>query len=160
MRSMMARLKLTVNETKTHVCRVPAETFDFLGYTFGRCYSPKTGRAYLGTWPMQKKVQKLCESISDQTSRRSLQLDVEEIVGRLNCRIARLGELLPPGSGQQSLSCRGSPRHATAPPVVVCEAQGVLAWDSTRFPDKYLYEELHLHPALVRTTRNFPWAKA
>ena len=48
MRSMMERLKLTVNETKTQVCRLPAETFDFLGYTFGRCYSPRTGRAYLG----------------------------------------------------------------------------------------------------------------
>jgi RNA-directed DNA polymerase len=39
---------LTVNETKTRLCRLPAETFDFLGYTIGRCYSPKTGRAYLG----------------------------------------------------------------------------------------------------------------
>jgi RNA-directed DNA polymerase len=33
MRSMMSRLKLTVNETKTRVCCLPAETFDFLGYT-------------------------------------------------------------------------------------------------------------------------------
>ena len=41
MRNMMATLKLTVNETKTHVCRLPEETFDFLGYTFGRCYSPR-----------------------------------------------------------------------------------------------------------------------
>ena len=34
---------LTVNETKTHVCRLPAESFDFPGYTFGRMYSPRTG---------------------------------------------------------------------------------------------------------------------
>jgi hypothetical protein len=27
--------------------RLPEEKFDFLGYTFGRCYSPKTGRAGL-----------------------------------------------------------------------------------------------------------------
>ena len=44
MRAMMSKLKLTVNETKTRLCRVPDETFDFLGYTFGRCYSPRTGR--------------------------------------------------------------------------------------------------------------------
>jgi hypothetical protein len=37
---MMSRLKLTVNESKTRVCRLPQEKFDFLGYTFGRCYSP------------------------------------------------------------------------------------------------------------------------
>ena len=49
MRDMMRKLKLTVNETKTRVCKLPEEKFDFLGYTFGRCYSPKTGRAYLGT---------------------------------------------------------------------------------------------------------------
>ncbi len=39
----MTKLKLTVNETKTRVCKLPDEKFDFLGYTFGRCYSPKTG---------------------------------------------------------------------------------------------------------------------
>src|SRR6516164_3924878 len=43
MREMMERLKLTVNENKTHLCKVPDASFDFLGYTFGRCYSPKTG---------------------------------------------------------------------------------------------------------------------
>ena len=32
MRDIMVALKLTVNETKTHVRRVPAEPFDFLGY--------------------------------------------------------------------------------------------------------------------------------
>jgi len=26
-----------VNETKTRVCKLPEEKFDFLGYTFGRC---------------------------------------------------------------------------------------------------------------------------
>jgi hypothetical protein len=48
MRRIMGKLKLTVNETKTRVCRLPEEKFDFLGYTFGRCYSPQTGWAYLG----------------------------------------------------------------------------------------------------------------
>src|SRR5512135_2239991 len=56
MRGMMAKLKLTVNETKTRVCRVPEETFDFLCYTIGRCYSPQTGRAYIGTRPSAKKI--------------------------------------------------------------------------------------------------------
>ena len=31
MRNMMTKLKLTVNETKTRVCQVPEEKFDFLG---------------------------------------------------------------------------------------------------------------------------------
>ena len=58
MRQLMARLKLTVNEAKTHVCYLPQERFDFLGYTFGRCYSTQTGRAYLGTRPSPKSHQR------------------------------------------------------------------------------------------------------
>jgi group II intron reverse transcriptase/maturase len=57
MRDMMMRLKLTVNETKTRVCKLPEEKFDFLGYTFGRCYSTRMGRTYLGTVPSKKRVQ-------------------------------------------------------------------------------------------------------
>jgi group II intron reverse transcriptase/maturase len=33
MRVVMAKLKLTVNETKTRVCKLPGERFDFLGYS-------------------------------------------------------------------------------------------------------------------------------
>jgi RNA-directed DNA polymerase len=33
MRDIMRKLKLTVNETKTWVCRLPAEKFNFLGYS-------------------------------------------------------------------------------------------------------------------------------
>jgi len=57
MRQMMSRLKLTVNEVKTRVCQVPQETFDFLGYTFGRLWSPRTGRPYLGVCPAKKRIQ-------------------------------------------------------------------------------------------------------
>ena len=35
MRTMMSRLKLTVNARKTRVCYLPEEKFDFLGYTLG-----------------------------------------------------------------------------------------------------------------------------
>ena len=56
MRDIMQKLKLTVNETKTRVCQLPEEKFDFLGYTFGRCHSPQAGRAYLGTVPSKKRV--------------------------------------------------------------------------------------------------------
>src|ERR1700675_3735880 len=47
MRELMGRLKLTVNEEKTRICKVPEGTFDFLGYTFGRVYSQTTGKARL-----------------------------------------------------------------------------------------------------------------
>ena len=57
MQDIMTRLKLTVNERKTHVCRVPEQYFNFLGYQFGRFYSFPTGRAYRGTRPSKKSLQ-------------------------------------------------------------------------------------------------------
>lgn len=38
MEAIMIKLKLTVNPQKTRVCRVPEDSFEFLGYTLGRCY--------------------------------------------------------------------------------------------------------------------------
>ena len=69
MQDMMERLKLTVNEEKTRLCRLPEETFDFLGYTFGRLWSPRTGGAYLGMRPSQKSLRRLRERIHEETSR-------------------------------------------------------------------------------------------
>src|SRR6201987_139622 len=68
-RMMMWKLKLTVNEKKTRVCHLPEEKFDFLGYTFGRCYSMRRGRVSLGTTPSKKRVQRICRAISDETGR-------------------------------------------------------------------------------------------
>jgi RNA-directed DNA polymerase len=84
MRNMMTKLKLTVNETKTRLCRGPDEPFNFLGYTIGRLYSPKTGESYIGVRPSDQKLQGLCLKISEQTERRWRGLDEEEMVGRLN----------------------------------------------------------------------------
>jgi hypothetical protein len=65
MRRTMSKLKLTANETKTRRCRLPEETFDFLGYTLGRNYDRRTGAPYLGPRPSRKKISRLCGKISD-----------------------------------------------------------------------------------------------
>ena len=84
MRDMMHRLRLTVNETKTRLCRVPDESFNFLGYTLGRCYAPRTGRAYIGTQPSAKKITALCRAIRAETSRSTTFLAPGVMVTRLN----------------------------------------------------------------------------
>ena len=63
MRSMMAKLKLTVNETKTRLSVLPDSAFDFLGYTFGRQYNHRAGATYLAASPAKKKIAKLCDAI-------------------------------------------------------------------------------------------------
>jgi len=56
LRKIMSKLKLTVNEEKTQICKVPEGEFDFLGYTFGRMYSARTGHARLGYRPSKKSI--------------------------------------------------------------------------------------------------------
>jgi group II intron reverse transcriptase/maturase len=156
MRSMMERIKLTVNEQKTKLCRVPAETFDFLGYTFGRCYSPKTGRAYLGTRPSRKKVQKLCEAISEQTGRNKTLQDVTEIVDRLNRQLRGWANYFR--LGPVSKAYRAVDHHVTNRLRQWLRAKHQEpSRGTTRFPDEYLYQTLGLIRLSLRT-RNFPWA--
>ncbi len=49
MRAIMQRVGLTINETKTRMCRIPGERFDFLGNTIGRCWSPATAPTFAGS---------------------------------------------------------------------------------------------------------------
>jgi group II intron reverse transcriptase/maturase len=158
MRAMMSRLKLTVNETKTKLCRVPDETFDFLGYTFGRCYSPRTGRAYLGTRPARKKIRRLCESLGKATDRRTRRLDEETMVGRLNRKLRgwanyfRLGSVSP--------AYRAVDRYvANRLRRWLCKKHKVPGLGTARYPDTYLHTKLGL-VRLSTQTHNFPWAKA
>src|SRR6202165_5193641 len=69
LREIMGKLKLTVNEEKTRICKVPDGEFDFLGYTFGRMYSAKTGKAYLGHRPSRKSIRRMAENIHALTAR-------------------------------------------------------------------------------------------
>jgi RNA-directed DNA polymerase len=84
LRELMGKLKLTVNEEKTRICRIPDGEFDFLGYTFGRMYSPKTGQARLGQRPSKKSIQRVVEKIHALTDRAGTQQETTELVGKVN----------------------------------------------------------------------------
>lgn len=158
MRNMMARLKLTVNESKTHLCRLPEESFDFLGYRIGRCYSPKTGRAYYGTRPSPKKVQRLCREISELTSRRRTLLDCDLAVNQINRKLI----------GWSNYFCLGpvSKSYAAVDAHVrrrlrqwLCAKHKVEGQGTSRFPDDHLHFELGLLDLRAKT-RSFSWATA
>jgi RNA-directed DNA polymerase len=158
MTDMMSKLKLTVNQTKTHVCQLPQETFDFLGYTFGRCYSPKTGRAYLGTRPSKKRIARICASISEMTGRDQTLLDAGTLVAKLNrttvgwANYFRLGPV--------SKAYRAVDRHLRKRLRQWLCTKHKVSWPGTkRFPEASLYEVLGL-VCLPRRTANLPWANA
>jgi RNA-directed DNA polymerase len=80
----MGKLKLTVNEEKTRICKVPEGEFNFLGYSFGRMYSARTGKAYLGFRPSKKSIKRIVETIHALTTRSQTLRDTTELVQRLN----------------------------------------------------------------------------
>ncbi|MDR3453162.1 MAG: group II intron reverse transcriptase/maturase [Rhodoferax sp.] len=84
LRDIMGKLKLTVNEDKTRICKVPQETFDFLGYTFGRLYSPKTGKARIGMRPSKKSIQRMVEKVHELTAVKTGWQETTQMVGKLN----------------------------------------------------------------------------
>jgi hypothetical protein len=89
LRAIMGRLKLTVNEEKTRICRVPEGEFDFLGHTFGRMYSARTGKAYIGYRPSKKSIKRMVENVHALTVRSGSWQDATELVGKLNSRALR-----------------------------------------------------------------------
>jgi group II intron reverse transcriptase/maturase len=154
MRDMMSRLKLTVNETKTKLCRVPDETFDFLGYTFGRCYSPRTGRAFIGTTPMRKKVRRLCDRLREDTHRRKTLLDEDEVVGRLNRKLrgwANYFKLGPVSKAYRAVDNYVTKRLRRW----LCKKHKVPGQGTKQYPDDYLYDTLGL-VRLPAIKRSFP----
>ncbi len=157
MQAIMGTLKLTVNEQKTRTCRVPQESFDFLGYTLGRCYSRKTGRAYIGTRPARKRVSGICQEISRKTERETYWKPVERMVEDLNRTLRGWGNYFCLGA--VSRAYRAVDNHAR---------HRLRQWlngkhrsrgtHPVRLAPVYLHEKLGLL-RLEKTTSNFSWAK-
>lgn len=158
MQKIMTVLKLTVNEKKTKTCVLPEESFDFLGYTIGRCYSSRTGRAYLGTRPAKKRIQRICEEVSQATEKSTLGSQAEELVAELNRKLR----------GWANYFCLG-PVSKAYRAVDSHTRQRLRQWlrkkykkagaGTGAFPDEYLHETLGLL-RLEKLTANLPWANA
>ena len=124
MRRIMRKLKLTVNEEKTHLCRFLTNRSTFWVTRLVAATTTKTGRAYVSERPSKKKIQAVCRRISELTDRRWCWRDMDEQVAHLNRIMV----------GWANYFCQGPvgkpyrivTRHAvqTAPSVVVSQAQG------------------------------------
>ncbi len=158
-RRIMAQLKLRMNEDKTRVHRVPEESFDFLGYTFGRCYSPQTGRRYIGTRPSKRRITRLCRDISQDTGRNRLLWDATAMVHTLNRKLVGWSNYFC--LGPVSSAYRAVDRHTRyrLRQWLRRKHHGRCRPGVMSYPSEYLYETLGL-VRLEGRTRNFPWAKA
>lgn len=158
LRAIVERLRLRLNEEKTHIRRLPEESVDFLGYTIGRCYRPRTGGAYIGTRPSRKSRQRVIRAISEQSSRRWLPMEAEMLVQRLNRLLVgwsnyfKLGSVTRTYRAIEMHTCYRLRRW-------LCWKHKLGGKGFTRFPDDYLYQTLGL-VRLQTLQRCFPWAKA
>jgi RNA-directed DNA polymerase len=158
MRGMMTKLKLTVNETKTRVAKLPEEKFEFLGYSFGRCYSPKTGRAYLGTIPAKKRVIRICKAISSETGRNRTQQDHQTVVTKLNQMMngwANYFCLGPVSKAYQAVDQHACKRLRQW----LCAKHKEAGLSTRKYSDATLHDRFGLIRLTIRT-RSFSWAKS
>jgi RNA-directed DNA polymerase len=82
-RRWLTRIGLTLNAAKTSIRDGGREPFDFLGYTFGPRYSPRTGGRYLGAGPSKKATKKLRAKVRARLRPNNL-LPLVDVVSLLN----------------------------------------------------------------------------
>jgi len=158
MRELMGKLKLTVNEEKTRICSLPEGHFDFLGYTFGRLYSPRTGSSYIGLRPSKKSIRRAVEKVHALTARNMTWQETTDVVAKLNRVLRGWANYFQVGTVSGAYRALES---YTALRLRRWLRYKHGAWHSRagQFYDSYLYGEL----GLVRLTargRDVPWAKA
>jgi len=158
MREIMDKLKLTVNEEKTRICKVPEGEFDFLGYTFGRMYSARTGRARIGYRPSKKSIRRVVVTIHNLTARKMAWQETTALVGKLNRTLLGWANYFQVGTVRRAY--RALDNYTTMRlRRWLRKKHKVRCTGYKYYPDSYLYETLRL----VRLTRlgcDVAWVKA
>jgi RNA-directed DNA polymerase len=125
---------------------------------FGRCYSAKTGRSYIGTRPSRKSIAKVRRTISERTSRRGLLSDIQDKVAELNWLLTGWANYFCLGPVSQAY--RAVDAHANGRlRRWLCKKHKTPGSGIARYPNEHLYHDLGLK-RLTLSTRNLPWAKA
>jgi hypothetical protein len=81
---ILSRLGLTLNRSKTRICHVNDESFDFLGYSFGVQYRFGSGQKYLAAYPSVDSVRRLKAKLRRMIGNHMSWISEEEMVSQVN----------------------------------------------------------------------------
>ena len=158
MREIMGKLKLTVNEEKTRVCKIPEAEFDFLGYTFGRMYSARTGQARIGYRPSKKSIKRMVRKIHGLTAEAMAWQETTALVSKLNRMLRGWANYYQVGT--VSRAYRAIDSYTTMRLRRWLRNKHKVRCSGYRYySDSYLYETLRL-VRLSRLGCDVPWVKA
>lgn len=76
---MSQSIRTATNDACPRCCE-----FDFLGYTFGRIYSAKTGQPRMGMRPSKKSIRRMVEKVHALTALKTGWQETTAMVGKLN----------------------------------------------------------------------------
>jgi RNA-directed DNA polymerase len=135
---VLDKLRLTLNPEKTRIVDAKKHPFDFLGYTFGVCYSATGGRPYIGAKPSQKAMSRVYKGIHGLLHRGNV-APRHEVVATLNRRLVGWANYFSYGTL--------SPAYRKLDHLVLhrlrrwlCRRHKVANRGTRRFPDKMLYD--------------------
>lgn len=136
----MARMGLTLSETKTRLCNARVEHFDFLGYTFGPAHFRKDGHWYLAAAPSRQAVARLRERLRG-VFRGGIVAPWADVRDRLNRMLRGWSSYF--SYGTRTLAYRAVDDFVqTAGQNFLQRRHKVSGRGTRRFPDSVIYGEL------------------
>ena len=85
--SVLERLDLQLNQTKTKVVDAQKESFDFLGFSYRLRRSRISGKVYPHVEPSKRSVQRLKDRVKRLTDRRRCPVPLDDIMEELNASL-------------------------------------------------------------------------
>jgi RNA-directed DNA polymerase len=136
-------MKLTLHAEKTRVVNAWREPFDFLGYTFGRCFRSGSSRVYLGASPSKKRVQRFYGAVRQFLVPRTQLLEPKVVVSRVNSRMLGWAFYYSYGTIRRTYK-KVDRLVANRLRGWLCRRHGVAKHGTRRFPNEVLYGQYGL----------------
>lgn len=137
------KLKLKLNQKKTRVVNIEEESFDFLGYSFGKTMNQQRTKKAIYFWPSQKAEKAIRERIR-KIANPNRPIKVEQVIGELNPVIRGWVNYFRIGNSSRKF---GKIRLYAANKVrkFMRRREKKSGYGYKEYPDIYLYERIGLY---------------